>query len=423
MIDWLSFIVLAIFAVVFIALISAKLYSPFWFHQPVYHIYEIYPRIRWSRSPYIKKTRPPKRGIFCTPNNILTYSFAEIEDDNRIKLFVDLLQGHYLDNDTNLYHHTEHSLRKVLTNSKDVCVSGYYETELTEPNFHKKLNTTIVYGMITSRPVELCFLKFPEQNITVHYFDYICVHGKYRNNQQQHIVSRNLMQTHVYNHYLTADKSFSGVYLFKKEINMCKGIVPLLQTTAYTFILRKTALNRLPANYSVKCLNNKTSVDVWRVLYAQINQQFEICSMPSFPMTVEWLTNERYMVYISVYRENKQEKIHGLYVFEDTQVSYETEMVVNNPNMLRLAASMVFGQDVKKKDLYFFRGFVHSLKAVVRDRTKYGVLEIPNISDNGYILERWREKYELRNETKIGYYLYNMVYPNMPIRSDQFFSL
>ena len=417
--DWLSILILTIFAMVLIALISAKLYSPFWFHQPVYHIYEIYPRIRWSRAPYIKNTRPPKRGIFCNPNNIITHTFADIIDDTRIKLFIDLLQGHYLDNDTNLYHHTETSLRKVLTNDKAVYISGYYETEWKEPSYRKKINASIVYGMIASKPVELYFLHFPAQNLEVHFIDFVCVHGKYSG---QSIVSRNLIQTHVYNHR-SADTSFSGVYLFKNEMNMCKGIVPLLQTTAYTFMLRKTELNRLPANYSIKCLNNKTNVDVWRVLYAQITQQFEICVMPSFPVTLEWLSNERYMVYISVYKEEKQEKIHGLYVFEDTQVSYETDMA--NPNMLRLAASMVFGQDNPpiNGSLYFFRGFAHSLKALVQDRKKFGILEIPNISDNGYILERWREKYELRNETKIGYYLYNMVYPNMPIRPEQFFCL
>ena len=417
MVGWLSFIILTFFAIVFIALISAKLYSPFWFHQPVYHIYEIYPRIRWSRAPYIKKTRPPRLGIYCTPNTILTDEVNN--DENQIKRFIDLLQGHYLDNDTNLYHHTETSLRKVLTNGS--YISGYYETELIGPTFHKELNTSTVYGMIASRPVDLFFRKFPVQNLAVHYLDFICVHGKYKKNQST--VSRNLIQTHVYNHHHKMSE-FSGVYLFKKEINLCKGIVPLLQTTAYTFMLRKTALNRLPVNYSIKCLNNKSSVDVWRVLYAQIIEQFEICSMPSFPITVEWLSNERYIVYISVYKEKKQEKIHGLYVFEDTQVSYETDM--KNPNMLRLAASMVFGNSHDNhpySDLYFFRGFVHSLKALVQDRKKYGVLEIPNISDNGYILERWREKYELRNETQIGYYLYNMVYPNMPIRPEQFFSL
>lgn len=189
-------------------------------------------------------------------------------------------------------------------------------------------------------------------------------------------------------------------------------------------MLKKTPLARLPVNYSIKCLNHKTSIDVWRVLYEQMKAQFEICVLPSFPITLEWLTNERYMIYISVYNDKKQEIIHGIYIFEDTFVSYEQD--IPSPFMLRLAASMVFGEQGHTHDihhLYFFRGFLHALHAIQLDKKKFGVLEIPNVSDNGRLLDRWRERYELRNETCIGFYLYNMVYPNMPIKPNRFLVL
>jgi len=409
--DWLSFILLSIMAVLFLALIVAKLHSPFWFHQPVYHIYEIYPRISWSRAPYIKRLRPPKVGIFCIPNQIKT-----VNQLKNLPQFVELLQGHYLDNDTNLYHHTINTIEQVLYNG--CYLSGYFETKLVEPTFHKSLNPDVLYGMITSRPVDIFFLSFAGKNLTIHYFDFICVHEKYRTKT----ISRNLIQTHVYNHMLQ-DPSFAGAYLFKKEVELCKGIVPLIQSTAYTFMLTTTPLAPLPVNYSIKCLNNKTSIDVWRVLYEQMKKQFEVCVLPNFPNTTDWLTNERYIIYISVYKDKAQEKIHGLYIFEDTYVSYEQDIPC--PFMVRLAGSMVFGEghthDVN--NLYFFRGFLHSLKAIQFDKKKFGVLEIPNVSDNDILLERWQERYELRNETLIGYYLYNMVYPNMPIPSNRFLCL
>ena len=407
----LSFILLSIMTVFVIGLMVAKIYSPFWFHQPVYHIYEIYPRICWSRAPYIKRPRPPKVGIFCIPYQIKTVNQL---NNNKLPLFVELLQGHYLDNDTNLYHHTMNTITQFMYNGS--YISGFFETKLVEPTFHRSMNTDVVYGMITSRPVDIYFLHFAAQQYRIHYFDFICVHEKYKSKT----ISRNLIQTHVYNHRLQ-DPSFTGVYMFKKEVQLCHGIVPLIQSTAYTFMLKNTPLARLPVNYSIKCLNNKTSVDVWRVLYEQIKVQYEVCILPSFPITLEWLTNERYIIYISVYKENRKEKIHGLYIFEDTYVSYEQD--IPSPCMLRLAASMVFGKththDVNH--LYFFRGFLHSLRAVQLDKKKFGVLEIPNVSDNDILLDRWQERYELRNETFIGYYLYNMVYPNMPIHPSRFF--
>lgn len=401
----------------FMALIVAKLYSPFWFHQPVYHTYEIYPRICWSRAPYMKRTRrPPKVGIFCIPNQIKT--FDQHNACIHLVSFVHLLQGHYLDNETNLYHHNMNTLTKVMYNG--YLISGYFETELIAPTFHKALHMDKVYGMITSRPADIFFLHYLTHNITIHFIDFICVHEKYKSKS----ISRNLIQTHVYNHMLQ-EPSFTGAYLFKKEVDLCKGIVPLLQSTAYTFTLTKTPLSRLPVNYSIKCLNNKSSIDVWRMLYVQMSKQFEVCILPSFPIMIEWLTNERYMIYISVYKDKKQEKINGLYMFEDTYVSYEQENI-QSPFMLRLAGSMVFQEDSHSHDidhLYYFRGFLHSLHAIQLDKPKFGVLEIPNVSDNDILLERWREKYELRNETSIGYYLYNMVYPDMPIQPNRFLCL
>jgi len=401
-----------IIAMMIIGLIVAKLHSPFWFHQPVYHTYEIYPRITWSRAPYIKRTRAPKIGIFCMPYQIKTTALLE---HSNVKPFIDLLQGHYLDNDTNLYHLNMNTMNQIMYPSSACYFSGYFETKWIEPTFHKGLHTEEIYGMITSRPADLFFRDFPSHNLSIHYIDFICVHEKYRTNKS---ISRNLIQTHIYNHRVQ-EPTFTGAYLFKKEIELCKGVVPLIQTSAYTFMLTNTPIkeSRLPPQYSIKCLNHKSSIDVWRVLYEQMNAQFEICVLPSFPITFEWLTNERYIIYISTYKEKKEEKIHGVYIFEDTHVSYEQDIPC--PFMLRLAGSMVFDEVPRTHDLFFFRGFLHALHAIQLDKKKFGVLEIPNISDNDILLERWRERYELRNETLLGYYLYNMVYPNMPIQPNR----
>ena len=61
-----------------LALICFKIHSPFWFHQPVYHSYEIYPRIRFSKEPYVKNKRPPREGIFCDTKHIVTSTVSDI---------------------------------------------------------------------------------------------------------------------------------------------------------------------------------------------------------------------------------------------------------------------------------------------------------------------------------------------------------
>jgi len=54
---------------------------------------------------------------------------------------------------------------------------------------------------------------------------------------------------------------------------------------------------------------------------------------------------------------------------------------------------------------------------------KFGILVIENISHNGILLEKWQEKYPMMNVTDTAIYAYNLVYPQMPIRSELVFCL
>ena len=85
--------------------------------------------------------------------------------------------------------------------------------------------------------------------------------------------------------------------------------------------------------------------------------------------------------------------------------------------MIRLAGSLIFRKTILHDvdNLYFFRGFLHCMKYILHDNKQFGVIEIPKISHNEYILERWSEKYELKNVSSLYYYLYNMVFPKSPL--------
>ena len=233
---------LYVFYVIFIAyivfLISAKIYSPFWFHQPVHHIYELYPRI--CTKPYIKRKQPPRFGVFCKPNKIVSYLWKDMDEDS-FNLCIRLLQGHYVDNNTHLYHVNYKELENRLKVDTMSMLSIYYDTYRNEPSFKETLNLSKAWGIIASRPICLFFLKYPAHNMSIHYFDFLCVHSEYERKN----IGRNLMQTHIYNHPKN-DPSFSGVYLMKKENELCKGVVPFIKTCVYTFLLKPTPIQNLP---------------------------------------------------------------------------------------------------------------------------------------------------------------------------------
>lgn len=388
-----------------LALIVAKWRSPFWFHQPVHHRFEWYPL--WCSRPYLKRKKAPRPGIYCEPSRV--YTTDTLPDEAVV-----LLQGHYLDNDAHLYEVTHDSLQRILHGT--FYVSCYCDVRRIEPTYQSILDTSCVQSMITSRPIELRFRAHPDTNVTAHFLDHICTHESVRTKH----LSRPTLQTHVYNHH-QQDPQFSGVYLFRKEVDLCIDVVPLVLTNAYTFLLHSTSITKLPIHYSLRRLNSD-HVDVWRTVYAEMLRQFEITALPEMAYTIDWLKNERYSVYLTVYKTKHLEHIHGVYVFEDSGVLWQTNEA--KPRMVRLAASMRFSGEHDDPDaLLFFRGFLHALRDYVTDRKTTGVLEIPCISHNGYLLSKWREKYALRNETLLAYYLYNMVHPSAPLSPEQILCL
>jgi hypothetical protein len=406
-----------LFVTYIVLLLSAKIYSPFWFHQPVFHIYEIYPKLFYRGEPYIKNKRIATNGIFCDTLHIVTTPISEATDLLWEKTRI-LLQGHHLDPDAVLNHNTISVLKKQLYGES--YLTCYYENKIVqtrEPlSFIDVLDKDNLFGVLASRPLIVSFARFPDRNTKLHEFLYICVHDKYKPKN----LSRNLIQTHVLQHQTINGLPVTGGYVFQKHTDLCKAVVPLVRYNTYTFVLRDTPIPKLPLHYSIRVFNS-TQVNLWRGIYAKILLKYEISLLPEFHFTLEWLKNERYFIYATVYKEENIEHIHGVYIFENTGISWENEFL-EKPHMVRLAASVNFG-DPSKSAFLFFRGFLNCLNTFLLDKKEFGILEIPCISDNHLILERWREKYELRNSTPSAYYLYNLIYPRSPIAPSQFFIL
>ena len=401
-----------------LALICFKIHSPFWFHQPVYHSYEIYPRIRFSKEPYVKNKRPPREGIFCDTKHIVTSTVSDITPECWAKI-VYLLQGHYMDGNFILNHISVPMIQKRLYGES--YISCYWEDRLVEMpkgTWKEKLDVENLYGFIGSCPKVLHFSKISENHWNILEWNWMCIHEKYKSK----MLMRKMIQTHILQHRLK-DPGFSGVYLFSKNTELCKGIVPLLKYSIYTFVLRDTPIHKLPRNYSIRCLN-KNHLDLWRAIYVQMVAQYEVAVLPDMAYTLEWMNNERYNIYATVYRIDKVEHVHGVYVLENTCVSWEDESLTK-PHMVRLAASMNFGKvhNHDPRQVLFFRGFVNCLQEFLLDKKEFGILEIPCVSDNDILLAKWQEKYELRNVTESAYYLYNMVYPRSPILGSEFICL
>lgn len=425
---WVIYFFYSILAIYVIILVVTKIHSPFWFHQPIFHTYELYPRLLWKKKPYWKRRRTVKYGIFCDTKNIETW---ELNDFTHWTALCKLLQGYYVDNDYALFHCSQKYLLQCLHGNS--VISCYREKRFIEPDSLTKMETPITkwleepiydtfFGCIVSCPVWIYFALYPEESVEIHAWNLLCVHDLYKEKN----LSRSLIQTHIYNH-CTNGSSFSGGYCFVKHGEKCRGVVPLLSYSIFTFVLKKVRFHKLPRNYRIYCLN-RNHIDLWRAIYVQMIEQFEVSIMPSFEYTVEWLTNEKYSIYATVYKIEKVEHIHGVYFFEHTRKSWLDDTIAYT-DVIRLTGSVLFTGIHPKHDLrgiVFFRGFVNCLQEYLLGEGKSsrkGVLEIPSYSYNLLLLDKWREKYELHAKTDSSFYLYNLVYPSSPILPEKFIAL
>lgn len=426
MITNLLLAIVCISCVTYVAcLVVAKIYSPFWFNQPVYHTHDIYPKL--CRQPFWKQPNVPTtyKGYYWDPKHIITVPVSELTLNTWLQM-EKLLQGHYLDQEFILNTTSVSVMQNILYG--DSYISLYWDTTNRiirgENGLHNNVEEVydleVLCGCLCSRPLQVYFMHFSESNVKIHDIQWICTHDTYKDKP----ISRKLIQTHTIQHRIQSP-TFSGGYIFLKHHDLCKAVVPLTTFNTYTFVLRDTRIHKLPINYKFRRLSTADE-RLWSEIYSQITMQYEIACLPELAQSLSWLKNERYSMYVTMYFEEGFENIHGLYVFENTNMSWDDD-TLQKKNMIRLVASMVFGgKKVHSHDmnhLLFFRGFLNCMHSYIQKAADFGVLEIPCVSDNGILLEKWREKYETRNETMSAYYLYNMVYPMSPIPSSNIFIL
>ena len=406
-----------------------KLQSPFWFHQPVYHTYMLYPKTFgfWSRPYIIKHIQQIKPNLYSDFFHVKTLAYSDLTPTQKT-LFVSFLQGHYLDSDAFLYDISERTLDTCLAGQKYSSFVSFYFEEKTEEE--RKNNTFSLKTSFQSEPIScmttnqqyIWFSQWTHYSETqqslyfpLYVWDFNCTH---RDHKMSHI-SRNVIQTHLYNQYQTSPVE---ACIFKKEVTKCIGMIPLVEYETYTFFIKKTPISKLPIGYKIKRMETRT-INAWVELYTELPQLqsfFDICLMPSLNNTLESIKQESHYVILLICSLSGRETVKGLYIFKDMYTVWDQpDTKLQQKRTIQCVSSVCYDMS---ETLYFFRGFVHSIKELYYQKKNYGVLTIEHNSHNELILQRWNEKYAMHMRIPTTYYLYNMVYPKSPILNSRFFT-
>jgi hypothetical protein len=238
--------------------------------------------------------------------------------------------------------------------------------------------------------------------ITCFFWDFICIHREHRPKK----IIRNLIQTHEYNQRIrNPDISVS---LFKKEIDLCDGIVPLTKYISYTFYLRNIHVRPLPPHFTMIRIF-KENLDILSDFLYMISHSekrlFSFCAIPDLGSLTSLINSTNLFVYCL----KRGEHVYGMYFVKDMKTQYE-EL---NGGTLQCICSVMNSNSPS----LFTQGFLHCIREILKLDKTFKMLMVDNTSHNAMILLKWRENHNVVFETQSAYYLYNFVYPGSPLSS------
>jgi len=397
---------------VFLVIISISLFVyiklrfPFWNIQPVYHTYDFW-RYVYKKPFIIRDLRWLTK--FCDFTNIQTANYLNISSTMKIKI-IDLLRCKYIATDRLLYTINENILATIMTGNSNMSICSIYTVG-------DKL-----IGFMSSRPVQLYFVdninnmnQMSMINFSSYYWDYICTDQGSIDQGSDKQLSRKLIQTHEYNQRTLCPQI--KVSLFKKEINLCEGIIPLTKYKTYSFrIPRQPHVPRLPYHTHVEQIV-KSNIHILLDFLEGLTKTspFTFLGISDLAVLQNMIvSNQLYAVCLK-----HKKDILGYYFFKNANIQYEDFSDTNDCDTLHFIASFNNSQSLE----LFILGYLHSIKAILKLKKTFKMLLFDEITHNYAILPSWKMDNPILVETDSAYYLYNMCYPRGTIKSSNVFIL
>jgi XapX domain-containing protein len=416
---------LVLFILIGLAIVAyIKIRFPFWNIQPVYHTYDF--GRRWlCGDPFIINTLPQKTKYYEN-RHIKTSDYTNITAETRQQI-VDFLRCYYIESDRVLYTMTSAILDSTMTRYLDpVYISVYYSPD--EPLCVGQIleNAIInrpIWGIIASTPIHLYYIgnrtqvgdESNRQHVVAYYLNTICVHREHKARG----LSRNLIQTQEYNQRIA--NPGVQVSLLKKEIQLCEGVVPLVQYTTYTFHLRPVRPPTFKdAGFAgaqiVRILPSNIDILIDFLEIVRKTPKYDVCCITDIPVLSRLIETGQLYVYCLKYVENAS---LGYYFFRNANIQYEdlTEGA-EDCDTLQFVGSY---NNTANVDV-FFGGFLHAYQDILKIQKTFKMMLFEGISDNGVILDKWLSKFHIVLENPTAYYSYNFVHPRS-VLPDAFFMI
>ena len=375
-----------------------KLAFPFWNRQPVYHIYDFWRFLYRNPFRIHQRFSVLMRTKFCDMKDVEIIPFVDATEGDK-KVFVNLLQCYSLQSDQSMYMFHLDNLEAYLNGHMFSSYISFYKTLLYK-SLDKPDGDVIVseqpIGCISSRSGELFIGGIREP---IYYIDHLII----QRDRDHRGISRNLFETHIYKTNLISKMELLTepimVYLFRRDKELLKGIVPLVQFSVSTYILPNNPefyiQRRLPEHVLLIDIH-AGNTDLLIDFLGSYTSRFTVYAITDIANLIGLIKSGLLFVYVL----KRFDDILAVYIFRDTRIRDE-----ESGSVLEFVSSIQIHRGL------FYSGLLHALGSVIKKQSVFRTLKVDGITDNNRII--WDEFYKT-DEWMTAYYLYNYVVPNSP---------
>ena len=402
-----GYIIITIILILLLFVIYTRIYYPFWSIQPVFHSYDMFRY--FTQNPFIiQNGLSLKTKYLC--DSVISGKFLDLNEDELDKAIL-FLQEHLIESDRALSMiRKKDVVIQMAGTSKPSFISLYKDKQMVnvqEEGLTKFVEQSILAGIMMSRAVKIYLLERSENfEEFAYYMEPICIHRHFKNKN----LGRNLIQNHERYQRFHSNVSAS---LFKAEQTLCDGVVPLVEYDVHTYPLSE--IKKPPMQkFSIERIINSNLTILFDFLYNLThnieNVGLRVCIFPETNVLEHLINKKQILVYVLKYKS----KICGLYFFKDPRISYDLD---EERSVLECIGSISTQQTLNPDSTsVYFGGFLHAIHHIQNIyNNKFKLLTIFDITHNAKIIERWKWKYTPLVMSKSAYYLYNAVFPQMPI--------
>lgn len=390
-VNLINILTLIIFLIMlFYVIISIK--YPFWNRQPIFHKYDYWRK--FYKNSFIIKNDPVKSDKYFD-YEIKTYKYDELKSESIDKL-VTFIQSNYFNSENMFLTAMKKTFELYFTGQSDVTLVSVYKD--------KTIEDSKIKACITSSSINL---HYQDKYLNAYYLDNICVDKDLNRDRN---ITYKLIQTHERNQRKI--NSNIKVSLFKKEIKLCDGIIPLVKFETYLFKLKSPRRIKMPSKMICKRIH-KTNYYIIRDFLEKIKKNelsFEFNVYMDIRNVIALLESEEYYMYCLMIGK----KTLSYYFFKNNRIihdDYEGET-------LQMIGSY---NNTKSIDL-FTTGYFFVINEIIK-MIPFKMLLFSKISHNAMLFESISQNYSIISKFDTGYYLYNYIIPKMPLPANDCFIL